>query len=139
MLGAMGDSCNVKTAIGGNLGVPALQLLTENADLYVLELSSFQLERTSVLNASFATVLNVSADHMDRHSNINQYAKEKNKVFSGNGVMVLNSDDPIVNDMLEPDRKTTFFSVHKKNGFHLELAENEMWLMDEGSAIDPPI
>jgi UDP-N-acetylmuramoylalanine--D-glutamate ligase len=131
MLGAMGCASDVKTAIGGNLGVPALELLDKNVELYVLELSSFQLERTSVLNAKAATVLNVSIDHMDRHSDINQYANEKNRVFSGNGVMVLNDDDSMVKKMEVPGRDTVLFSVHKNNGFHLETRQDENWLMNE--------
>lgn len=131
MLGAMGKASGVKTAIGGNLGIPALELLNEAIDLYVIELSSFQLERTSVLNAAAATVLNISADHMDRHDNIDLYAKEKNRVFSGNGVMLLNEDDPIVKEMNKPGRQTMYFSVHKEEGFHLATIENKKWLMSE--------
>lgn len=130
MLGAMGLAAGIKTAIGGNLGVPALEILDESVELYVLELSSFQLERTSVLNAKVATVLNVSADHMDRHGNIDKYVKEKVKVFSGNGVMVLNDDDLIVKDMNDSIRTTVFFSVNEKKGFHLQLRQGGYWLMN---------
>ncbi len=90
MLGDMGNATGIKTAIGGNLGTPALDLLQQNADLYVLELSSFQLERTTALNAKAATVLNVSPDHLDRHDGVDGYAKEKQRIFNGNGAMILN-------------------------------------------------
>lgn len=130
MLGAMGEASGVKTAIGGNLGTPALDLLDDEAELYVIELSSFQLERVSVLNAQVATVLNVTEDHLDRHDGMSGYAKEKQKVFSGNGVMVLNEDDAIVREMQEQGRETIFFSIHKNKGFHLQQYQGENWLMN---------
>ncbi|MGZ8189950.1 MAG: UDP-N-acetylmuramoyl-L-alanine--D-glutamate ligase [Methylococcaceae bacterium] len=135
MLGEMAKAAGKCVAVGGNLGVPALDLLyadlnhKENvvngseADLYVLELSSFQLERTSVLNAAAATVLNVSADHLDRHADITEYAEEKRRIFKGNGVMVLNADDPIVNAMQEGGRHTLTFSIKKPADFHLALKD----------------
>ena len=135
MLGAMGNAAGVKTAIGGNLGIPALDLLDETVKLYILELSSFQLERTSVLNARAATVLNISEDHMDRHDHIMEYANEKQKVFCGNGAMVLNQDDSIVNAMGLKERETLTFSVEKKNGFHIESKQNEDWLMNGKKAL----
>ena len=137
MLGAMGNASGIKTAIGGNLGIPALDLLDETVELYVIELSSFQLERTSVLNATVATVLNVSADHMDRHDGIEGYAKEKQNVFSGNGMMVVNEDDPAVKAMVEMGREILRFSVHESVGFHLEKYLGEMWLMNENQALMP--
>lgn len=120
MLGAMGNAAGVKTAIGGNLGTPALDLLRQDADLYVLELSSFQLERTSQLNAKTATVLNVSPDHLDRHRNIADYAAEKQRIFRGDGVMVLNADDPVVLAMRDSGRHCLTFSVNRKADFWLD-------------------
>lgn len=130
MLGEMGTAAGVNTAIGGNLGTPALDLLDEAKEMYVLELSSFQLERVSVLNAAVATVLNISEDHLDRHDGINGYAKAKQKVFSGNGVMVLNEDDDIVKGMRTENRDVCFFSIKKNSGFHLQDYQGESWLMN---------
>ncbi len=130
MLGDMGNTANIKTAIGGNLGTPALELLNENIELYVLELSSFQLERTSKLNATVATVLNVSADHIDRHGDITTYSKEKQGIFAGNGIMVLNNDDTIVKAMKIKNRKSMTFSISTETGFHLEMQQGEEWLMN---------
>jgi len=92
MLGDMAKVAGKRVAVGGNLGIPALDLLKDDAEIYVLELSSFQLERTSQLNAVAATVLNVSADHLDRYTNIDDYVLQKNKVYAGNGLMLVNSD-----------------------------------------------
>ncbi len=135
MLGDMGTAAEVNTAIGGNLGRPALDLLDEAIELYVIELSSFQLERVSLLNAVAATVLNVSEDHLDRHDGIKGYAKEKQKVFSGDGVMVLNDDDDIVRGMQDEKRKGIFFSIEKKSGFHLQKYQDESWLMNNDQAL----
>ncbi len=135
MLGDMGNADGRKTAIGGNLGVPALNLLDENVDLYVLELSSFQLERTRLLNAVAATVLNVSADHIDRHGDIEAYAKEKQKVYLGNGAMVINFDDPWVANMAVSGRETYYFSVKTSKGFHLQKFQDDIWLMQDNQKL----
>ncbi|MSS75717.1 MAG: UDP-N-acetylmuramoyl-L-alanine--D-glutamate ligase [Methyloglobulus sp.] len=111
LLGEMAKAAGKRVGVGGNLGVAALDLLDESANLYVLELSSFQLERTSQLNAAAATVLNISADHLDRHADIADYAVQKQRVFIGDGVMVINVDDPVVLDMHEKGRSTVTFSI----------------------------
>ena len=68
---------------GANIGTPALSLLDEsNVDIYVLELSSFQLETSSSIRPAAAVVLNVSADHLDRHQNLEQYARIKNSIYN---------------------------------------------------------
>jgi UDP-N-acetylmuramoylalanine--D-glutamate ligase len=119
MLGDMARACGKNVGVGGNLGKPALDLLDPKADLYVLELSSFQLERSHVLNAAAATVLNISADHLDRHDDLENYAQAKQVIFSGDGVMVLNLDDEMVFAMRDESRKTLTFSVKQKADFYL--------------------
>lgn len=131
MLGSMGNKAGIKTAIGGNLGTPALDLLDTDIELYVLELSSFQLERTTHLRAIAATVLNISEDHLDRHDGIHGYTKEKQRVFAGKGVMVINEDDLLVKAMTIKNRHSLLFSVHKKIGFHLNSYAEEEWLMNK--------
>jgi len=131
MLGDMGQAAGFKTAIGGNLGTPALDLLQQQADLYVLELSSFQLERTRLLNAAAATVLNVSADHLDRHRDMAEYAAEKQRVYCGDGVMVLNADDPVVSAMRDQSRRCLTFSIRERADFYLRRCESVDWLMWE--------
>ena len=119
MVGDMARACGKNVGVGGNLGKPALDLLDPHADLYVLELSSFQLERSHVLNAAAATVLNISADHLDRHDDLENYAQTKEIIFSGDGVMVLNLDDERVLKMRDDSRKTLTFSVKQKADFYL--------------------
>ncbi|MGB5671065.1 MAG: UDP-N-acetylmuramoyl-L-alanine--D-glutamate ligase, partial [Sedimenticolaceae bacterium] len=96
LLGEMARANGINVAVGGNLGIPALDLLDDAVELYVLELSSFQLETTDSLQAAVATVLNVSPDHMDRYASVEDYAAAKARVMRGAGVGVFNADDPIV-------------------------------------------
>ncbi len=95
LLGQMAQAAGRDVRVGGNLGTPALELLQDSEpDLYVLELSSFQLEGTRSLNAAAATVLNITPDHMDRYRSLADYSAAKQRIFRGDGVMVLNADDP---------------------------------------------
>jgi UDP-N-acetylmuramoylalanine--D-glutamate ligase len=85
---------------GGNLGEPALDLLEQpTPDLYVLELSSFQLETTYSLRLQAAVVLNVTADHLDRYRSVAAYALAKSRIFAQAATVVLNTDDPLVAEM----------------------------------------
>jgi UDP-N-acetylmuramoylalanine--D-glutamate ligase len=137
MLGEMAKAVGKKVGVGGNLGTPALALLEQTAELYILELSSFQLERTSVLNAAAATVLNVSADHLDRHADIGKYAQEKQNVFGGNGAMVINVDDPIVNAMQETGRRILTFSIKKDADFYIASKDDVEYLMHNNQCLMP--
>jgi UDP-N-acetylmuramoylalanine--D-glutamate ligase len=137
MLGEMAKWAGKKAGIGGNLGTPALDLLELAAELYVLELSSFQLERTTALNAAAATVLNVSADHLDRHADIAKYAQEKKRIFSGNGVMVINVDDPIVDAMQEAGRRIVTFSIKKNADFYIAQKSDAEYLMHNNQCLVP--
>ena len=91
-----------RVGIGGNYGTPALDLLAEPADVLVLEISSFQLEacRAEDIHARAATVLNISADHLDRHGTIDIYAAQKQKLLVNAETAVVNLDDPIVREMV---------------------------------------
>jgi len=83
--------------VGGNIGPPALTLLdNEKTDLFVLELSSFQLETTWTLNPVASALLNISEDHRDRYADMTSYAEAKRRILDGDGAMVLNLDDPLV-------------------------------------------
>ena len=94
LLGLMADTAGIKVAVGGNIGTPALDLLNfHEVDLYVLELSSFQLETTKKLNAKVATILNVSADHMDRYQGLPQYHAAKQRIYFGAEQIVFNRAD----------------------------------------------
>ncbi|GMQ87214.1 MAG: UDP-N-acetylmuramoyl-L-alanine--D-glutamate ligase [Gammaproteobacteria bacterium] len=94
LLGAMARQAGMKVRVGGNLGTPALDLIGEQEpDLYVLELSSFQLETVQSLHCQAATVLNISPDHLDRYESVAAYARAKQRIFAGTKVQIVNRDD----------------------------------------------
>ncbi len=100
LVASMASAAGRRVLAGGNLGVPALDLLDQPIpDLYVLELSSFQLETTSSLELLGAVVLNVTADHMDRYASVADYARAKSRIFAHAATVVLNADDPLVAGM----------------------------------------
>ena len=115
-----GDICaaaRLDTAVAGNIGNPVLDVLTEIEsgkplpEVFILELSSFQLESTASLNADAAAMLNLSGDHLDRYDGINAYAAAKARVFAGNGAQVLNRDDPASCAMKRPGRAVLRFGL----------------------------
>ncbi len=102
LIGLMAKNAGVKVAVGGNLGRPALDLTKDDPDLYILELSSFQLETTSNLNAEVAVVLNISEDHLDRHGDMFAYHTAKHRIFQGVKKVVFNRDDSLTRPLV-PD------------------------------------
>jgi UDP-N-acetylmuramoylalanine--D-glutamate ligase len=94
LVGEMAAEAGIKVGVGGNIGTPALDLLLEPCELYVLELSSFQLETTHSLRAAAATILNLSEDHMDRYVGMAEYLAAKQKVYDGAEHVLVNRDDP---------------------------------------------
>lgn len=115
LLGEMLQAAGKQTAVGGNLGTPALDLLEQNetVDFYVLELSSFQLETTGKLNAEVATVLNVSMDHMDRYQGLPDYHAAKQRIYYGAKKLVVNREDPLTQPPLAPGAKVCGFGLNK--------------------------
>ena len=93
MVGELLESGSNQVGIGGNLGVPALDLLDPATDWYVLELSSFQLERMGSGTFRIGSILNLSADHMDRHGSFDAYARAKRRVYCGCRAAVYNGRD----------------------------------------------
>lgn len=129
LLGEMARRAGRRVAVGGNLGTPALDLLGADIDLYVLELSSFQLELTESLNAAAAVVLNISPDHIDRHGTLEHYAALKARVYRGNGAAVVNRDDAWVAAMTIAGRQPRYFSLAAPaNGTDYGLSDNQTWL-----------
>jgi UDP-N-acetylmuramoylalanine--D-glutamate ligase len=100
LVARMAAAAGRRVLAGGNLGIAALDLLEQpTPDLYVLELSSFQLETTSSLQLKAAVVLNVTADHLDRYPSVAAYALAKSRIFAHAATVVLNADDPLVSAM----------------------------------------
>ncbi len=93
LVGLMAEQAGFKVGIGGNIGTPAQDLLLHRADLYVLELSSFQLETTSSLQPAAAVILNLSEDHLDRYDGMAGYLAAKQRIFANAKHIVVNRDD----------------------------------------------
>ncbi len=109
LAGEILKAAGTKVAVGGNIGTPILDLLDdEQAELFVVELSSFQLETTRSLKLTCATVLNLSMDHMDRYSGIKDYAAAKAHVFRNTAMALVNRGDPLVRDMANGQTRVTF-------------------------------
>jgi UDP-N-acetylmuramoylalanine--D-glutamate ligase len=125
---------------GGNLGPPALELLTEReADAYVLEISSFQMETTVSLRPLAAAVLNVSADHLDRHGSVERYAELKEAVLAHAATAVVNWDDPRVRAMAARHAKVVPFSVHEplERGLSVVTRLGARWLAKDRQPLIP--
>ena len=131
---AMAKRSGVRAGSGGNLGPPALSLLGRGYELYVLELSSFQLETTSALRPAAATVLNVSADHLDRYESFDEYVAAKRRVFGGDTVVVANLDDPLAARLGGDRCPTVGFSTraHPDARWYVEGSGSEARIMRRG-------
>lgn len=137
-----GDMCRMAgltTCVAGNIGLPVLDALYEveqglapAPQAWVLELSSFQLETTSSLDADAAAVLNLSEDHMDRYPDMEAYAAAKARIFAGSGVQVVNRDDSRTLAMVRPGRHVVSFGLDRcpKNE-NFGLCEDELCLGGE--------
>ena len=121
LLGRMAERAGLRVRVGGNLGEPALDLLGTGQEphptqLYVLELSSFQLEATTSLDLKAAVVLNVSPDHLDRYASVEAYSEAKARIFARCDTAVINLDDPLVVAMPRPGQRTLSFSLRASIG-----------------------
>jgi UDP-N-acetylmuramoylalanine--D-glutamate ligase len=131
-----GDMCRMakmQTCVVGNIGLPVLEALLEvergnvsAPDVWVLELSSFQLETTFTLNADVATVLNISEDHMDRYPDLAAYAAVKARVFQGTGIQVLNREDAHSSVMGLLGRRVVTFGLDSPADENLGVCDDEL-------------
>ncbi len=130
LLGEMARAAGRDAAVGGNLGTPALDLLAPEHELYVLELSSFQLETTASLRPRAAAVLNVSPDHLDRYPDLETYTQAKARIYRGAGTGVINRDDPRVGAMRGRASRELGFGLDRAgpDDFRLGRRHHEDWL-----------
>ena len=130
LVGEMAKAAGSDVGVGGNLGTPVLELLAQNHKLYVLELSSFQLETTYNLKPTVATILNLSPDHLDRYASMETYASAKAHIFLNTEKMVLNRDDPLVMQMAEKNIFTITFGLDRPSAqdYGLIQENNVVWL-----------
>ena len=95
MLGEIAKAANISVAVGGNIGVPALDLLDDKIELYILELSSYQLETVSSLKLAVGCILNITEDHLDRYNSFNDYILAKHNIYLLSDIAVYNDTDEL--------------------------------------------
>lgn len=125
LLALMASQAGIKAVASGNIGTPVLDSLADDVGLYVLELSSFQLETLQCLPMKAAVVLNISADHLDRYENLAAYALSKQVIYENAEVLVLNKDDSLASQVNVPADKQIRFTLNKPE-------KNEFGLCEEG-------
>ena len=137
LIARMAERAGLRVRVGGNLGEPALDLLSAGTELYVLELSSYQLETTASLSCRAATVLNVTPDHLDRYGSLARYAAAKARIFARCDTAVINLDDALVVAMARTARRTLSFSLRAAIGADYAVAEHEgaWWLTRAGEPL----
>ncbi|WP_437610366.1 UDP-N-acetylmuramoyl-L-alanine--D-glutamate ligase [Erwinia sp. V71] len=135
LVGEMARAAGWDVGVGGNIGLPALSLLQHPAQLYVLELSSFQLETTHSLKAAAATILNVSEDHMDRYPlGLQQYRAAKLRIYENAQVCVVNADDALTMPVRGADKRCISFGVDVGD-YHLNRQQGSVWLRASGEKV----
>ena len=130
LLGRMARRSGLPVGVGGNLGPPALDLLQNPAQLYVLELSSFQLERAGRLDLAVACNLNMSADHLDRHGDMQTYHAAKHRIFQGCGALAYNRDDALSQPLRAASVPSLGFGLSEPDldQYGLRQQDGELWL-----------
>lgn len=130
LVGLMAENAGLNVGVGGNLGTAVLDLLDMERQLYVVELSSFQLETTEMLGAKVAAVLNVSDDHQDRYDNFMAYHSAKMRIYFGAEHVVVNRDDPLTQPPLSAGKKISSFGFSRPdfNQFGLLMVDNKEFL-----------
>jgi UDP-N-acetylmuramoylalanine--D-glutamate ligase len=138
LLAHLADAAGRPALAGANLGEPALDLLERPVpELYVLELSSFQLETTHSLATATATVLNVTPDHLDRYDSLGDYAAAKARIFDHCDVAVVNADDEQVRAMPRPGQRVLDFSLRDATADYVLLRDPEPVLACRGEPLVP--
>ncbi|WP_210484291.1 UDP-N-acetylmuramoyl-L-alanine--D-glutamate ligase [Pantoea ananatis] len=135
LVGEMAKAAGWQLGVGGNIGLPALSLLKAPAQLYVLELSSFQLETTHSLKAAAATILNVTEDHMDRYPlGMQQYRAAKLRIYENAQVCVVNADDGMTMPVRGADARCVSFGIDIGD-YHLNKQQGSIWLRAKGEKV----
>lgn len=135
LVGEMAKCAAITVGVGGNIGLPALALLKQPAQLYVLELSSFQLETTNSLKAAAATVLNLSEDHMDRYPlGFSQYRAAKLKIYHNAQHCVVNADDKLTLPETGFANRWLSFAIDTGD-YRLVEQHGETWLSAQGKRL----
>lgn len=130
LVGHLCECAGLDTVVAGNIGTPVLQAWLSRggkpADVWVLELSSFQLETTDCLNADAATCLNISEDHLDRYDDLLDYARAKDAIFNGSATQILNADDVFCCAMKREKSMVKYFSLAKPADYYLDVISGSL-------------
>ena len=139
LVGEMAAEAGKRVAVGGNLGTPALDLISEDVELYVMELSSFQLETTNELGAEVSTILNISEDHMDRYSSVPEYCLAKHRIFRGAKQVVVNCQDALSHPLIVEGQTCWNFGLGKPdfNSFGIREDNGEKYLAFGSQSLIP--
>lgn len=133
LAGELLQAAGMKVKVAGNIGLPVLDALLakEPVDVWVLELSSFQLETTHSLRAQVACILNVTEDHMDRYDSLNDYASAKQRIFDQCEKAVYWLDDPRSCPLGQGRKSMAFGGAGERRGrFHVRVAAGDAWVLD---------
>lgn len=134
LVGEMAAEAGLSVGVGGNIGTPALDLLLQPADLYVLELSSFQLETTHTLQAAAAVILNLSEDHLDRYDGMAGYLAAKQRIHNGARRIISNRDDAATLPLGQPVWRS--FGLDDQQYGRIRH-QGELWLAVAGEPVMP--
>ncbi|WP_028023093.1 UDP-N-acetylmuramoyl-L-alanine--D-glutamate ligase [Enterovibrio calviensis] len=132
LVGEMAKAAGVNVGVGGNIGFAALDMLAYGHELYVLELSSFQLETTSSLDMAAAVFLNLSEDHMDRYGGMDDYRQAKLRIYDQTQLAVWNQDDIQTQAPATTQAESFGFS---QGEYTLTRQEGAEWLAAKGEPI----
>lgn len=130
LLTEIAKCAGIDVAIGGNIGTPVLEIVDDNYELYVLELSSFQLDTLQSLPMEVAVVLNISPDHMDRYDDLSSYVMSKHEIYRNAKTCVVNRDDELAGNQTFACAHTVGFTLKQpdNNDFGLCEYEGVSWL-----------
>ncbi|PQA50945.1 UDP-N-acetylmuramoyl-L-alanine--D-glutamate ligase [Amnimonas aquatica] len=131
LVGLMAARDGRRVGVCGNIGTPVLDMLAEgDKDIYVMELSSFQLETTHSLRAAVAVVLNISEDHMDRYTGMVEYHQAKHRIFRNCQRYVFNRDDALTRPLIADDVPGTSFGLGAPdlNQYGVLRVDGQPWL-----------
>ena len=145
LLGDMARVAKRRAVVAGNIGLPVLETIDddEQTDLYILELSSFQLETTSTLKPVAAVILNITEDHMDRYSSFAEYQAAKARIYRGAQAVIVNRDELAVSQLLND-----WYEVPQSYSYSTTLAatqvdfaiiqhQSQPWLAKAGTPLIP--
>jgi len=128
LVGEMLAAAGSRVAVGGNLSPAALTLLDDNVEVYVLEMSSFQLERSGALGLDVAAVLNVTADHIDHHGSMAAYHAAKHRIFRKAKTVVVNDDDVLTQPLVDSTVQVVRYGTKAHRDGEFKLLDGALWM-----------